>query len=375
MSKSSFFKAIFFSVLIGISACMDDEMQPPVLASGTDLTAISYTPQDYDLQIPAGFPQMEIPSDNPLTVDGVQLGHFLFFDPILSADSTMSCASCHLPEAGFTDNQAVSTGVAGIAGKRSSMSLLNIGFFNKGLFWDGRVATLEEQALLPIEDPIELHEDWPNVVSKFQNSPFYQEWFRKAFGIENSDEITKELAVKAIAQYERTLISANSKFDKIFYQNDPSVIIEDDEYNGYIMFFDDAYAGAFVEAECGHCHNMPLFTTNDYFNNGIDSVSTYEDFADVGLGAVTGAQLDIGKFRAPSLRNIEFTAPYMHDGRFETLEEVMDHYNSGGHNFINTDPLIKEIGLSEVQKQDIIAFLKMLSDTTYLSNPHFQNPF
>ena len=152
-----------------------------------DLTDIPYEPVDYELVVPCGFPTMEIPADNPLTVDGVQLGRFLFYDPILSADSTMSCASCHLPSGVFTDNLAVSTGIDGIAGTRSSMSLLNVGYFYNGLFWDGRASTLEEQALLPVEDPIEMHNTWPNVVAKLQVHENYPKMFRKAFGIDEQN--------------------------------------------------------------------------------------------------------------------------------------------------------------------------------------------
>lgn len=382
--KHSFFLIFASLILLLGTACKDSVMGDdevgggvanPSPFGGKDLTNITYNPQDFALQIPPGFPPMEIPADNPLTEDGVKLGHFLFFDPILSIDSTMSCASCHHPKAAFTDNLAVSPGVDGISGPRSSMSLLNVGFFNKGLFWDGRVQTLEAQALLPVEDPVELHEDWGNVEEKFRRSDFYPELFRKAFGIENTSEITKDLATKAIAQYERTLISGNSKYDKIFYQNDPFLFPTDAELNGNDMFFDEQDPTLVTHAECGHCHGPPLFTANEYFNNGIDSVGSYDDFMDLGLGAITNRELDYGKFRAPSLRNIEFSAPYMRDGRFQTLEEVMDHYSSGGHPFINVDANIKPLNLTEKEKTEIIAFMKMLSDTTYFSDPHYNNPF
>ncbi len=345
---------------------MDDDMmgQNPC----NDLTLISYNPVAYDLNIPEGFPAMEIPENNPLTVDGVELGRHLFYDTILSSDSTMSCAHCHHPTGGFTDNLAVSTGVDGIAGTRSSMSLINVGFYNTGLFWDGRVVSLEDQALLPVEDPIELHDQWPHVEEKLQRSNFYPELFRKAFGIEDNCEITRDLATKAIAQFERSLVSFNSRYDKIKYQLQG--FFSDDELMGEDMFFD--ISPEVADAECGHCHNdgSRLLTDNSYRNNGLDTV-----FTDEGLGGVTGVSFDIGKFRVPSLRNIEHTAPYMHDGRFQTLEEVIDHYNSGGHITNNLDPLMHPLELTEQEKGQLLTFLKTFTDTTFINDPRYQNPF
>jgi cytochrome c peroxidase len=251
------------------------------------------------------------------------------------------------------------------------MSLLNVAFHYSGLFWDGRAATLEDQALLPVEDPIELHELWPNVEEKLKRHPGYPSDFRKAFGIQHTSQITRELAVKAIAQFERTLISSGeSKYDR-FLRGE--IFPTDSEYNGYDMFFNIAPGG--FDAQCGHCHSAPLLTTNEYRNNGIEPVSGLDQFPDQGRGAITGMPTDNGKFKIPTLRNVEFTAPYMHDGRFATLEEVLEHYNSGGHHQPNTDPLIYPLVLSPTQKADILAFLHTLSDTTFLKNPDFSNPF
>ncbi|MEM1320568.1 MAG: cytochrome c peroxidase [Bacteroidota bacterium] len=336
-----------------------------------DLIDIPFDPTAYDLVIPDGFPMMEIPEDNPMVVEAVELGRHLFFDPLLSVNLSMSCSSCHLPNAGFTDGQPVSVGVDGIAGTRSSMSLFNVGFFNKGLLWDGRVATLEEQAGIPVEDPIELHDTWPNVEEKLRQHDQYPRMFREAFGIEDRSDISKDLAVKALAQFQRTLIlGSNSKYDRVLRREE---FFSNDEQNGFDMFFD--IVPSLPDAECGHCHNAPLFTTNEYFNNGIDSVGSLEEFDDKGLGAFSGRLVDNGKFRTPSLRNIALTAPYMHDGRFQTLEEVVDHYNSGGHLADNLHPLIVPLGLTEEQKKQVIAFLHTLTDTSYLENPAFQSPF
>ena len=366
-------KTIFiFSLLILIGSCIGDD----IVYSDGDLSDYPYDPQPYDLVQPVGFPSMFIPADNPLTIDGVELGRHLFYDPILSADSTMACAGCHLPELSFADGQKTSAGIDGIFGKRSSMSLLNIGYAEKGVFWDGRSNTLEEQALIPVEDPIELHDSWENVVEKLQGHPTYPKMFRKAFGINDTQEITKELAAKALAQFERTLLSFNSRFDKVYLQE--AGLFTDSEQRGFEMFFDKGGQGSGLpDAECGHCHNEPLMTTDDYFNNGLDSVKSLTEFLDWGRGLVTQDTFDNGKFRAPTLRNIALTAPYMHDGRFQTLEEVVDFYNESPHhnNGSNIDVNIRPLELTESQKEDIVNFLHTLTDTVFTTNPAFQNPF
>lgn len=364
-----FFFCLFFSCK---KESKPDVNPNPTTPEFKDLSTIPYSPIPVALPILNPLPPMDIPVDNPLTEDGIALGRFLFFDPILSGNEKMACADCHLPKGGFTDNLALSTGVDGIEGLRSSMSLINSGYFTKGLFWDGRIQTLEEQALLPVEDVIELHNEWENVEEKLQAHNDYPIRFRKAFGINTTEEITKELAVKAIAQFERSLVSANSKYDRVIRGEE---FFEDNELTGFELFFDEP--NGLPDAECGHCHNAPLFTVNQYFNNGIDSVGSLEEFKDKGLGAITNNRFDNGKFRAPSLRNIALTAPYMHDGRFQTLEEVIDHYNEGAHFSDNIDPLImtKGLGLSDQHKKDLVAFLHTLTDTSFVNNPAFQNPF
>lgn len=332
----------------------------------------SYDPSPYTLEVPEHLQEPFIPEDNPLTVEGVELGRHLFYDPILSSDSTMSCSSCHLPQFGFTDGLATSTGVLGINGRRSSMPIMNLAFNTKGFFWDGRVATLEEQALIPIEDHLELNESWENVEEKLRNHANYPEMFRAAFGIDTKSQITRDLAVKAIAQFERTLISANSRYDKVVWQQDgwPT----DSEQRGKMLFFFEE-AQSLDHPGCSHCHFTEQFTNNGFFNNGLEEVESLEDFTDKGLGEVTGNIYDNGKFRAPSLRNIALTAPYMHDGRFQTLEEVLDHYAEGGHGVQNEDANINPFTLTEQDKQDLIAFMNMLTDTTFINNPAYQNPF
>ncbi|MGB4959995.1 MAG: cytochrome c peroxidase [Saprospiraceae bacterium] len=347
-----------------IYSCVDDEKDMG------DLTQYSYAPQNYELRLPAHFPNMVIPTDNPLTDQGILLGRHLFYDPILSGDSTMSCASCHLPELGFADGKAVSTGIDNIAGTRSSMSLINIGFVRSGLFWDGRAKTLEDQSLIPVEDPIELHTTWPEVINKLQVHSRYPKMFREAFGIQNKSEITKELAAKAIAQFERIMISKDSKFDKV---QEGKAFYTDLELIGFGLYFDDD--PDLPDTECGHCHNIPMATSDDFFNNGLTETGSLDGFPDNGRGKVTGSRADNGKFRAPTLRNIKYTAPYMHDGRFQTIDEVINHYKSGGKKSPNADPLLHPLAINQFYINALKAFIDTFNDTTFYSNPELKNPF
>jgi len=361
-----------FSILVLftliIIACNDD-----IADAQDDIASYAYNPQKHELELPSHFPQMFIPSDNPMTKQGITLGRHLFYDPILSADSTMSCSSCHLPSLGFTDGKSVSRGIDGIAGRRSSMSLINVGFVQSGLFWDGRAKTLEEQSLHPVEDPIELHNTWPKVVEKLKVHPSYPRMFREAFGITNRDQITKELAAKAIAQFERTIISKDSKFDKVEQNLE---IYTDQELLGHGIYFD--LDPDLPKGECGHCHNTPLATSDAFFNNGLTATETLDGFPDVGRGAISGSKADNGKFRAPTLRNIMYTAPYMHDGRFNTFDDVLDHYLSGGFASPNRDALIRDINKSNLEPVHIAAlkaFINTFEDTLFFKNPELQNPF
>jgi len=337
-----------------------------------ELIEAEYDPQPYLLDIPEWLPEPHIPADNPLTVAGVALGRRLFYDPVLSSDGSQSCASCHQPDKSFTDGLPVSTGVLGMEGERSAMALINLAFNANGFFWDGRAKTLEAQALIPVEDHVELNESWDHVETKLRRDERYPALFRQAFGISRKSEITRDLVVKAIAQFERTLISANSKFDRVVWLNDGW--LSDAELRGKQLFFFEELQTV-EHPGCSHCHFDPLFTDNRYKNNGLDSVARLEDFPDPGLGGVNNNRYDYGKFRVPTLRNIALTAPYMHNGRFQTLEEVLDHYSRGGHSVENEDPNIRPFTLTERQKQDLIAFLNTLTDTTFTRNPAFQNPF
>jgi len=367
------FKKLGILFLLAVIVISCDPDNPVVQEPGRSLTDIEYAPTTMTLEIPPTFPQIEFPSDNELTEEKVELGQHLFFDPILSIDSTMACASCHFPESSFTDNNAFSAGVDGIEGNKSSMSLINAAYYNTGLFWDGRVGTLEEQALLPVEDPIELHNNWPGLMAKLKEHDDYPAMFRRAFGITNTNEMTKELAAKALAQYQRSIISGNSFFDQTLAL-DAVVALSDDELEGFEIFF-GSNLDELPDAHCGHCHSAPLFTSNAYANNGLTQADSVDDFIDLAYGRVTGNPLDNGKFRIPTLRNISLTAPYMHDGRFETLEEVIEHYDSGGVFSPNKDPFIIPLGLTDEEKSKLHSFLLTLVDTSYLENEYVTNPF
>lgn len=361
------FGILFFLVLTS-SDC--NQNQPPV--DNEDTIEGTYAPTPYELELPSWLGMPFIPSDNPLTTAGVDLGRHLFYDPILSGDKTMSCSSCHHQDKGFADGLAVSKGIDGIEGRRSAMPLINLAYNTKGFFWDGRAMTLEQQALAPVEDPIELHTTWPNVIERLQAHDDYPRLFRAAFGIEKKSEITKELAAKAIAQFERTLISHNSRYDKVVWENDG--FPTDEEERGRQLFFIEE-SQTEQHPGCSHCHTTAHFTDNSYKNNGLDNPGSLANYIDKGRGEVTDNLYDNGRFRVPTLRNIELTAPYMHDGRFETLEEVIQHYAEGGHGAENEDVNIMPVDLNDQQIADIIAFLKMLTDTSFVNNPQFSDPF
>ncbi|MEM1001111.1 MAG: cytochrome c peroxidase [Bacteroidota bacterium] len=327
----------------------------------------SYAPTPYQLEIPELFSntilEPVIPIGNPLTEEGVELGRRLFFDPILSGDESQACASCHRPNLAFTDDRPTSIGIEGIAGHRNSMPIFNLAWnYSERFAWDGKELSLERQALEPVENPIEMNSNWDEVINRLRSHPEYPELFNRAFP---SETLNAELVTKAIAQFERTLISANSKFDRYSLGLES---LTDQELNGLDIFLRED------KGDCFHCHgnpNNPLWTDNDFHNNALDAT-----FTDLGLGEVTGDPQDYGKFRTPSLRNLQFTAPYMHDGRFETLEEVIDFYSEGLQDSPTVDPLMKNVAQGGVQllnddKEDLIAFLLTLSDPSFISG---QNP-
>lgn len=363
MTRLTMVKNIVFAVLFVGVVCS--------CSSGDDVEQIdnpSYSATPIELDIPAFFKESiidpVIPVSNPLTEEGVALGKKLFFDPILSVDRTISCADCHPPLTSFSDTDQFSEGVQGRMGNRNAMPLFNLAWnFDERFFWDGAATSLENQVFHPVTDSVEMANTWQEVVTDLEADASYPELFYAAFAEEGIDSLK---VAKAISQFERTLISGNSKFDKFLVGE---VQLTAQEENGLAVFLDE------TRGDCFHCHgnpNNPLWTDNLFHNNGLDS-----SFTDLGLGKITGDPADNGKFKTPSLRNLTFTAPYMHDGRFETLTEVVAHYSEGLQNSETIDPLMKKVAQGGVQltdkdKEDLVAFLVTLTDSTFVNDPKFQ---
>ena len=342
---------VLFASLTG---CQIDGSEPPLVNFGkaTPLT----------IAVPKNLPPITIPPENPTTVQGVALGRKLFYEPMLSGDNTQSCGSCHAQAFAFSDNgKRFSTGIDGSIGNMNAMAIVNLAWAND-FFWDGRSVGIENQARQPVINPIEMHETWPNAIAKLQATTTYPYLFQAAFG---TDKITEDLAVNAIAQFERTMISGNSDYDK-FMRGEPNGMTQA-AYRGMQAFFTE-------RGDCFHCHVEGLLADYDFHNNGLDATFNADN---IGRAAVTGRSSDTGKFKTPTLRNVEFSGPYMHDGRFATLEEVVEHYNSGIKRSPTLDPKIKKpdgLFLTEQEKSDLVAFLKALSDPEFLANPSFADP-
>lgn len=342
---------IFCCCLLGISCAVE----PLEISEATPLAL--EVPQVFEERI---LPPI-LPVDNPQTEEGVALGKRLFFETRLSGDGKVSCASCHLSQNAFTDGRQFSDGIDGRIGIRNSMPLFNLAWnYDQRFFWDGAANSLEDQAFEPVTNPDEMGNTWEAATAVLLQDAEYPQLFRDAFGEAGIDSIK---VVKALAQFERTLISANSRFDRFLLGE---LSLTEQEIDGLNVFLMES------KGDCFHCHgnpNNPLWTDNNFHNNGLDATAT-----DLGLGAVTGDPSDNGKFRSPSLRNLAYTAPYMHDGRFATLDEVIDHYSEGLQNSPTIDPLMKKVleggvQLSQKDKDDLKAFLLSLSDESFIQNP------
>ncbi|MCX5689132.1 MAG: cytochrome C peroxidase [Planctomycetota bacterium] len=319
---------------------------------------------------PKHFPKALLPADNPLTMEGVALGKRLFFDTRLSADDSLSCASCHQPASGLSDSRKLSLGVNETPGSRNSMPLFNLAWSaESGFTWDGRRARLRDQVLAPIQDEREMHQSLEATVGKLKLSAGYQAEFEKAFG---SAGVTAERLGLAVEQYLLTLISADSKFDRAL---DAIETFTQEEKRGLLLFVTeyDPQRGQYG-ADCFHCHGGNLFSDYQFRSNGLDKVSK-----DVGRLGVTLNSSDAGRFKTPSLRNVEKTAPYMHDGRFGTLLEVLDHYSEHVQQSASLDPNLAKhlrttpegqrqagVNLSPDDRNALVAFLKTLTDTAAL---------
>lgn len=330
-----------------------------------------YNPIAYNLNTGDLTPP-NLPSDNPLTVDGVHLGRMLFHEKKLSLDASISCASCHLQDHGFSDSATFSKGVNNLRGHRQAMSVFNLAWNTNGFFWDGRAELLRDQAILPIQDALEMQETMPSVVAKLEAEKRYRDQFFLAFGDEN---ITEKRISLALEQFMFSIVSVNSKYDK-HLRGEANLTAS--EERGKELFFAEYNPGfpAISGADCAHCHSGKNFENDDYMNNGLDSI-----FTDDGREKATLNSADKAKFKVPSLRNIELTAPYMHDGRFKTLEEVLRHYNTGLVNSPTMDPALLYpyynggLMLSNQDIQDLIAFLKTLTDDDLANNQAYSSPF
>ena len=364
---------VAFCLLLFVSGCKPD--------------APAFNPTPYKINIPKFFPtRMNIPVDNPITVEGVELGRYLFYDGRLSGstdkDSLMSCGTCHLQSRSFEcgiDNPKYKGGhpfgITGILTPHYMLPLINLVWNESGYLWSGAISennpnvnqrNIEDVVGMAVTAPHEMAGDTNKTKALIQSISGYPELFEKAFG---SRTVTMHNIGRAVAQFIRTLISSDSKFDKYMRGE---VQLSTQELNGYVLFMTEN------GADCFHCHGgsgNPLFTTNLFYNNGKDSV--FNDPRD--RYSITGDPKDHGAYKATTLRNIELTGPYMHDGRFKTLEEVIDFYSEGIISSQYVHPLMHHaydggVHLTSSQKADLIAFIKTLRDETFLTNPAFSAP-
>jgi len=286
-------------------------------------------------QTPAGLPDVKHPEDNPSTPEKIELGKQLYFDPRLSADDTVSCATCHDPAKGWSNGEQFATGVGGAKGGRNSPTILNSAY-SKQQFWDGRASTLEDQALGPIQNPIEMKMSLDDVVGKLNQVQGYQDQFQKVFGT----GVTKEGIAKAIAAFERTILSGDAPYDR-FKAGDKAALSEPAQ-RGMKLFFG--------KANCSACHSGHSFTDLAYHNIGLDS-------EDAGRKTISNLAGDHGAMKTPTLRDIAKSGPYMHNGSLKTLEEVMQHYNKGGNGNPFQDEEIYALKLTPEEIADIVTFM------------------
>ncbi len=366
-------------------------LKPPLLPPTNPCLEL---PDEYlnyqDIELPpyiGNIPNLDVfdntPANNFITNEAATLGRVLFYDKNMSANNTISCASCHLQEFGFTDTLQLSQGFEGGSTGRNSMNLSHAKYYEPAsFFWDQRAATLEDQTLMPIQDLVEMGMDLDDLILKLEATDYYPDLFEDAFG---SNILTVDRISRALAQFIRSMESYGSKYDEgrativgpgqgglaPFRLDFPNFTSQ--ENLGKSIFYDPEIGN------CASCHTPDLFVAPGPRNNGLDVV-----YDDNGVGAVTGNLQEYGLFKVPSLRNVELSGPYMHDGRFETLEEVVEHYNSGVQNHPNLGPQLRVAGpnsppkvlnLSEDEKMALVAFLKTLTDHNFLSDDRWSDPF
>jgi cytochrome c peroxidase len=311
------------------------------------------TPQPPLVNIPPDFPQLPVPKENQLTAERIALGKKLFYDKQLSRTREVACGSCHLQENAFADPRELSIGVDGKKGTRNAPSLANMAY-NTSFFWDGGVPTLEQQAIAPILNPLEMDMTMGEVVGRIAADPEYVAMFGSAYDtLPSPGTVTR-----AIASFVRTLVSGGSRYDR-FNRGDSSAL-NASERNGMALFFGE-------KGDCFHCHTGFNFTNNTFRNDGFAGT-----LSDSGRARITGKEADMGKFKVPTLRNIALTAPYMHDGSLATLDQVLDHYITLDHAHPNLDPLMHPLNLSAQERADLIAFLRSLTDETFVNEPKFR---
>ncbi|WP_410676093.1 cytochrome-c peroxidase [Chryseobacterium sp. LC2016-29] len=346
MIKQIFKIGLVFISFVNFISCSEEVIQP------------LEKDETVHLQFPSYFPEMTFdPSENPITKNGVELGRKLFYEGRLSRNNTISCGFCHIQENAFTHHgHTVSHGIDYRLGIRNAPPIQNMAFL-KRYMWDGVIHNLNQQPIIPMTDVNEMDSSMPEAIAKLSKDEVYKKLFKQAYGDEN---ITGERVLKALSQFMATLISADSKYDR-FKQGKENFNFE--ESQGMVLF----------QQKCASCHSGELFTDESFRNTGMYYNT---QFKDAGRHRVTLDQNDWMKFRVPSLRNVEYTSPYMHDGRFYTLEAVLNFYSDNIEDNPNLDPQLKQndhigIAMNAQEKQFIIAFLKTLSDKSFISNPKF----
>jgi len=331
------------------------QASPPVAPAAAPAVVRNARPigKVVSIAAPLGLPPVPIPADNPPTAETIALGKRLYYDPVLSQDRTVSCATCHDPRDSFADGKRVATGVGGKTGTRNSPSVLDAAYYTTQ-FWDGRAPDLEHQAEGPVQNPVEMAETIPAVERRLNADPTYRAEFEKAFG---PGPVTFDKVEKAIASFERTILVGDSPFDRWFYGHQQNAISAAAK-RGFEVF------RRADKGNCATCHTVgdryALFTDNKFHNIGVGVVN--ERPTDPGRFAVTRNPADLGAFRTPSLRNVALTAPYMHDGSLKTLKDVVDFYVGGGNSNEHLDPSMKSLdSLTGRDRADLVEFLKSLT--------------
>lgn len=382
--KTGVILSLFTVVTLLIIACNKNETGLPKedpLAKYLNLPATAFNYSNPAMPAYLLAPQIQgqinTPANNQIMDWGATLGRVLFYDKTLSKNKTIACASCHKQENAFSDFEILSKGFNGGLTGRNSMSLIDAKYYPNGrFFWDQRAATLEQQVLMPIQDLVEMGITLDTLVKRVQDQPYYPTLFTKAYG---NNTINSDLISKAISQFVRSIVSYQSKYDQgrqtlpTVPAPPPNAVFPNftaQENRGKEIFLSPI-------GGCAPCHGSETFTAPDVKNNGLDAMLT-----DRGFGAITNIQTDNGLFKVTSLRNVELTSPYMHDGRFATLEQVIEHYNSGVKNHPNLSPQLRLpngqprlLNISPADKAALVAFLKTLTDRNVTTDVKFSNPF